>query len=649
MQSNDRQSHHATHAAPVLLVAPAGTVPWVTLDELAAAFQSVGRRVVIDNPAADDSPIGRPRAYFAPVDGSGSSVFHVVVDRARAYWRWRSTTRAFLMSEEIRHVLVWDRVLAVLFRALRPRGVVVSWVLPEERPVGRTARGLRAMSILALDRIVVRVPEVTRLARRRAVVAPPPAPPRSTDGCRIAGVQSEWVLLGGASMPVTAVEKQIYSRAAVTPAGALVLDGRGTRLPPADVVDCLRAAAGTDNVVVATDDSWLTTVGHTVALDAGPDVTDDHRHWALLTNGARVLVPSETTFSAIDARLRRQDAEAGWHELAVADDGTASTLEDWCRHAIVADRGDAIATRAEAVTHCPRCKSGERRRSHSAGEGVRVFRCAACGLRYSGSHLAADVLYADGYHDDRGEFGPDYASEHLTAASERIADLRLDQLRRWGVQSGSLLDIGAGLGHFVSRARLRGFDAVGLEMSESAAARARAVYGVDVLVGDAASPPELGPFDVVVIAHTLEHLRQPVTALRAARELLVPGGTLLVEVPHVDSFARRLQRSEWIYWQPGDHINHFDLRSLAGALDDAGFDVRASASSSLAFAEMGGLNLALVLGLVGARRLHSPSATAMRVLSKFDAPLPTRVLRVVASHIDRRGLGQNLLVLASPG
>ncbi|HET7900210.1 MAG TPA: methyltransferase domain-containing protein [Candidatus Nanopelagicales bacterium] len=72
---------------------------------------------------------------------------------------------------------------------------------------------------------------------------------------------------------------------------------------------------------------------------------------------------------------------------------------------------------------------------------------------------------------------------------------------------------------------------VGIDVADAMVQRARAaaddsgLSNVDVLVGDAASPPE-GPFDVVVSSLVLFFLSDPAAALRAWREVLVPAGRL---------------------------------------------------------------------------------------------------------------------------
>ena len=50
-----------------------------------------------------------------------------------------------------------------------------------------------------------------------------------------------------------------------------------------------------------------------------------------------------------------------------------------------------------------------------------------------------------------------------------------------------------------------------------------------------------GPFDVVLAGDVLEHVRDPGRVLEQARELLAPGGRLIVSVPNFGHWYVRLR------------------------------------------------------------------------------------------------------------
>jgi SAM-dependent methyltransferase len=83
-----------------------------------------------------------------------------------------------------------------------------------------------------------------------------------------------------------------------------------------------------------------------------------------------------------------------------------------------------------------------------------------------------------------------------------------------------------------------------------------------------------GSFDVVSLQDCLEHLTDPPAALARVRELLRPGGALLVTTPNTRSWLARLQGTSWLSLKFPEHVVLYDAASLSRALAEAGFRVR---------------------------------------------------------------------------
>jgi SAM-dependent methyltransferase len=118
----------------------------------------------------------------------------------------------------------------------------------------------------------------------------------------------------------------------------------------------------------------------------------------------------------------------------------------------------------------------------------------------------------------------------------RDPDVRLawaDRLHAWlPSRPGDVLDLGCGTGSLSLLAAEQGHRVTGVDLSPAMVALARAkLAGRDAvfLVGDAAAPP-VGEdrFDAVVVRHVLWALPDPGRALRHWRELLRPGGRLVL-------------------------------------------------------------------------------------------------------------------------
>lgn len=153
-------------------------------------------------------------------------------------------------------------------------------------------------------------------------------------------------------------------------------------------------------------------------------------------------------------------------------------------------------------------------------------------------------------------------------------------IRRHKRPPGRMLDLGCGDGIVLHLARRDGWDVHGLELFPEQVALVRETLGLDVETSDIESYHGApGTWDVVVLTHVLEHLPDPVGALRKIRDLLRPDGVGVLEFPNIDALDARVRR--WLArrrihrhryrpeYVPG-HVQEFCRRSFAFAAERAG-------------------------------------------------------------------------------
>lgn len=154
--------------------------------------------------------------------------------------------------------------------------------------------------------------------------------------------------------------------------------------------------------------------------------------------------------------------------------------------------------------------------------------------------------------------------------------------RRAAAGKKLLLDIGCGSGLLLHLARGRGFEPHGMDISEQAVALARERYRIPVLqgkVGDDIWPP--GQFDFVTMFHVLEHLPDPLAALRYVRRILKPDGHLIIQVPNVESLQARIFGARWYGLDVPRHLINFSPHAANLLLQKSGFAVQDRARFSL--------------------------------------------------------------------
>ena len=203
-----------------------------------------------------------------------------------------------------------------------------------------------------------------------------------------------------------------------------------------------------------------------------------------------------------------------------------------------------------------------------------IVRCASCGMRFlSPQPVAAQLidLYTEEYYvnvdsRDRGYDG------YVTEADNWRRTFR-DRLGDLPPRPGRLLDVGAATGFFVEQARAAGWDAIGVEPSDWAAAYARNELGMDVRTGTLEKmrfPDET--FDVVTLWEVIEHLPDPSGTLAEIRRVLKPGGRLVLSTPDAGTLAARLSGRQWLGWRKvPEHLFYFDRPNLDRLLVGAGF------------------------------------------------------------------------------
>jgi SAM-dependent methyltransferase len=143
-----------------------------------------------------------------------------------------------------------------------------------------------------------------------------------------------------------------------------------------------------------------------------------------------------------------------------------------------------------------------------------------------------------------------------------------------GSGKGRLLDVGCGSGRFLADMKALGWDAAGVEFDPKAAEVARTHYGLDVRPGsvhDAGFEPE--SFDAVTLSHVIEHLPDPVETLARCRQLLKPGGRLVMVTPNPGSLCRRIFGRDWRGWEVPRHLYVYSTDALRVCSVRAGLQV----------------------------------------------------------------------------
>lgn len=194
--------------------------------------------------------------------------------------------------------------------------------------------------------------------------------------------------------------------------------------------------------------------------------------------------------------------------------------------------------------------------------------CCNCGMLYDGVDFSEAQLmhyYRQNEHYAASEKGgTGSVSEDNNLRYDRI----LDQLHTGA--GAFILDFGCGQGGLVARCRARELPAAGIESSEASRLKATD-SGLDVFLSlQDFVRQQKRRVSAVVFAHILEHLLDPLQALRPAVNFF-PDALFYLEVPDADAYLR----TDDVHWEEMyfEHLNHFQKLSLRNLAVSAGLSI----------------------------------------------------------------------------
>lgn len=224
---------------------------------------------------------------------------------------------------------------------------------------------------------------------------------------------------------------------------------------------------------------------------------------------------------------------------------------------------------------CPLCRStGSRLVRIDCG--AKIVRCTGCDFVYVNPQPTAQelsLIYSQEYYP--------MTSQDVGQALRSRLPVFQNSIQKLGklAKPGRLLDQGCGTGDFVELAQQAGWDAQGIDLSESAV-RFAASKGLKVELGTLESnqyPTE--SFDVVTLWDVLEHLPNPRHEIEQIHRVLRVGGLLVIRVPNTNFQLLKAFVREDLFKAPHDslqanfHVNHFSPKTLRNLLEMQGFEV----------------------------------------------------------------------------
>jgi SAM-dependent methyltransferase len=220
--------------------------------------------------------------------------------------------------------------------------------------------------------------------------------------------------------------------------------------------------------------------------------------------------------------------------------------------------------------NCPICEESERNLLHQEGS-FQMVRCPSCQFIYLNPRPTNESLlrFYQHYLPEEG------SSIQAWQKMMRPVFKRSARLVQQYKGKGRFLDVGAGFGFFLSEMKSRGWEVMGVEISQKGMDYARDVLGLTIHQGplEKITLPE-NYFDAVTGFYVIEHLPNPMPFLKECHRILKPGGLLLLRYPHTTPIKNLLSLfgiENRLYDLPA-HLSDFSPDMIQRCLERVGFE-----------------------------------------------------------------------------
>jgi len=153
------------------------------------------------------------------------------------------------------------------------------------------------------------------------------------------------------------------------------------------------------------------------------------------------------------------------------------------------------------------------------------------------------------------------------------------EVMRWKkilTSQSKVLEIGCGCGELLNCFyKIGKFDVVGIEQNEYICKFAKEKYGLEIINADI-EEYDLGEkeYDLVLMQHVLEHLKDPISVIRKIHKSLKENGYLVIWIPFFDSLEQKIFGKYWAGFDAPRHLYFFSVDKIREVLTNHGFSVK---------------------------------------------------------------------------
>lgn len=207
-------------------------------------------------------------------------------------------------------------------------------------------------------------------------------------------------------------------------------------------------------------------------------------------------------------------------------------------------------------------------------EGIyEIFCCKNCGLSFlnpQSSDEEINNIYSENYYLNNYIKYQDIRLYHFHEMAKKIE--KITDKRR-------IIDIGCGVGYFLSVAKERGWKTKGIESSKFAAEYGEKQFGIQIENSSFLEANWRETYDVVTFWDVIAHTKNPLAHIELSRQFLTNGGLVVVKSPnrpnilfYIASIISKITESRGLLHLPAQ-LYHFTPKTMKKMLTIAGFEI----------------------------------------------------------------------------
>ncbi len=191
-----------------------------------------------------------------------------------------------------------------------------------------------------------------------------------------------------------------------------------------------------------------------------------------------------------------------------------------------------------------------------------LTKCQDCSFVFAERIPTLEELIA--HYDTYGR--NDYLSPITIKRYHEILDF-LEPLRK----TNNLIDVGCGIGHFLTVAKERGWNVYGTEFTDEAI---QICQNKGISMHQGVLNPTNYPsnhFDVVVSFEVLEHINNPQEEVANFNTILREGGAVYLTTPNFNAISRLILKEKWAVIEYPEHLCYYTPKTLSSIFKQFGF------------------------------------------------------------------------------